>query len=92
MLFNDTSEISNDFLIEENKLNSHIVLNFTNRNEKSNVESFSIKLESDLIKSLSIMDRVSGRFEIIFEDIEINNYIDASIFDFHNIDNAQVFE
>ena len=67
MLFNDVSEISNEYLIEENKLNSHTVLNFTNRNENNNVESFSIKLESDLIKSLSIMDRVSGQFEINFE-------------------------
>ena len=92
MLFNDVSEISNEYLIEENKLNSHTVLNFTNRNENNNVESFSIKLESDLIKSLSIMDRVSGQFEINFEDIEINKYVDSSIFDFRNIDNTQVFE
>ena len=34
MLFNDVSEISNDFLIEENKLNSHIVLNYQKSNSK----------------------------------------------------------
>ena len=36
MLFNDVSEISNEYLIEENKLNSHTVLNFTNRKENNN--------------------------------------------------------